>query len=272
MATVRGQVKDAFKGVRTGDWFEKLTRIGFASKGVVYVVLGLLAFMAATGNGGETASKQSVIERIARAPFGELMLMVIVAGLFAYAAWRFIAAAKDTDQKGSDAKGLGKRAAYVASGIVYMALAFTALQILRGRSGGDGDKTQSWTSRLLELPMGELLVGLLGLSVIAVGVVQMRKGYLEEFRKHLNGGETEWNVRAGKVGYIARGFIFCLIGVFLIFAAVEHDASEARGLEGTLDALARQAYGPVLLAITGLGLAAYGAYMFVEAKYRRVGY
>ena len=88
----------------------------------------------------------------------------------------------------------------------------------------------------------------------------------------MSGGETEWNVRAGKVGYIARGFIFCLIGVFLIFAAMDHDPSQAKGLEGTLDALARQAYGPVLLAITGLGLAAYGAYMFVEAKYRRVNY
>ena len=84
---------------------------------MVYLVLGVLAFMAATGNGGETASKQSVIERIARAPFGEFMLIVIVVGLFAYAAWRLIAAAKDTDHKGSDAQGFGKRAAYVASGI-----------------------------------------------------------------------------------------------------------------------------------------------------------
>ena len=272
MATIRRHIGDAYTAGRAGGWFEKLTRIGFVSKGVVYVVLGLLAFMAATGNGGETASKQTVVERIARAPFGEFMLVIIIAGLFAYAAWRVIAAAKDTDDKGSDAKGLGKRAAYVASGLTYMALALTALQILRGSSLGSGDKTQIWTTRLLKLPMGELLVGLLGLSVVAVGIVQIRKGYLEKFRKHLSGGETEWNVRAGKVGYIARGFIFCLIGVFLIFAAMDHDPSQAKGLEGTLDALARQAYGPVLLAITGLGLAAYGAYMFVEAKYRRVNY
>ena len=74
------------------------------------------------------------------------------------------------------------------------------------------------------------------------------------------------------MGYIARGFIFCLIGLFLIFAAKDHDPSQAKGLEGTLDTLARQTYGSVLLAVTGLGLAAYGAYMFVEAKYRRVDY
>jgi hypothetical protein len=270
MATVRGHLNGVNSAARTGNWFEKLTRIGFASKGVVYVVLGLLAFMAATGNGGETASKQSVIERIARAPFGELMLIVIVVGLLAYAAWRFVAAFKDTDHKGSNSKGLGKRAAYVASGITYMALALTAVQILLGARGASGDKTQSWTSRLLELPMGELLVGMLGILVIAVGIIQIRKGYLEKFRKHLQGGETEWNVRAGKVGYIARGFIFCLIGLFLIVAAVEHDPSAAKGLEGTLDTLARQTYGSVLLALTGVGLAAYGAYMFVEAKYRRV--
>jgi hypothetical protein len=140
MATVRGHLNSANSAARTGDWFEKLTRIGFASKGVVYVVLGLLAFMAATGNGGETASKQSVIERIARAPFGELMLIVIVVGLLAYAAWRFVAAFKDTDHKGSDAKGLGKRTAYVASGITYMALALTAVQILLGARKASSDK------------------------------------------------------------------------------------------------------------------------------------
>jgi hypothetical protein len=270
MATVRGEIAKAYAPVANGGWFEKLTRIGIASKGLVYVILGLLAFMAAAGYKGEVTSKEGVVERIANAPMGAIMLVILVLGLFAYSAWRLIAAFKDTEHKGSDTKGLGKRFGYVASGVVYGGLALTALQTLRGRGSKGGDHTQSWAARLLDLPMGELILGILGVVIIGVGIAQIRTGYLEKFRKHLRGGETEWNIRAGKAGHIARGFVFCLIGVFIIVAAMQNDASEAKGLEGTLDALAQRAYGSLLLALTGLGLAAYGAYMFLEAKYRSV--
>jgi hypothetical protein len=270
MVSVGGELNHAYRAVKRGNWFEILTRVGIASKGVVYVVLGLLAFMAATGTGGETASKQTVITRIARAPLGEVMLITIAVGLFAYSAWRFIAAFKDSDYEGSDARGITNRAGYVLSGLAYSALAITALQILRGTRSAGGDNSRTWAARLLELPMGELIVAAVGVIAIISGALQMKEGYKEEFRKHLTGGKTEWNIRAGKLGHIARGVIFCLMGVFLLIASVRHDPSEAKGLEGTLDTIARQPYGPLLLALTGLGLAAYGAYMFVEAKHRRI--
>ncbi|MDX6484418.1 MAG: hypothetical protein QOE95_2189, partial [Gaiellaceae bacterium] len=47
-------------------------------------------------------------------------------------------------------------------------------------------------------------------------------------------------------------------------------AEEAQGLAGALRALEQQPYGPYVLGAVALGLVAYGLYMFVEARYRRM--
>ena len=53
-------------------------------------------------------------------------------------------------------------------------------------------------------------------------------------------------------------------------AALEADPAEARGLAGALATLARQPYGPWLLGAVAVGFVAYGVYLFLEARYRRV--
>jgi hypothetical protein len=81
---------------------------------------------------------------------------------------------------------------------------------------------------------------------------------------------NKWGTLSGRVGYAARGVVFCILGVFLIQAARHYNPSEVQGLDGALQSLARQSFGPYILGLVALGLVAYGLYMLVEARYRNI--
>lgn len=258
-------------------WIEPLGRLGYAAKGIVYAIVGVLAAQAAIGAGGETTDTQGALSRIIEAPFGRVLLGLTAVGLLGYAIWREVQAFMDTENKGSDAKGYVARTAYAIVGLAYLGLALTAVQLVRGTGGGgSGSETQQgWTARLLAQPFGQLLVGLIGLIVIGVGLYQLYKGVSGSFRDKLKLNEmsqTEqtWATRSGRLGFIARGVVFAIIGALLIAAARQADASQARGFAGALETLAAQPYGPWLLGVVALGLIAYGFFCLVEARYRRM--
>ncbi len=255
--------------------FETFARLGFAAKGIVYVLVGVLALMAALGEGGQTTDSKGAVAWLAGQPFGEFALWLVGIGLLGYAAWRFIAAFRDSQHKGSDAKGLGKRAVYALIGIAYTSTAIYALRIASGDpagSGGSQSQAQSWTARLLEAPLGVVLVIAIGIGIFAAGVMQMHKGWSEKFTKDLRSLPPNSNhvITAGKWGYIARGIVFAIIGSFVIAAALDHDPQKVRGLEGALDTIASQPWGQFLLAFIAAGLACYGAWSLIESRYRRV--
>jgi hypothetical protein len=254
---------------------ETMGRIGFAAKGVVYVLIGVLALMAALGTGGDTVDSRGALSRLSNEPFGEIALVLIGVGLLGYAVWRMASALRDTENQGSDAKGKAKRLGHFGSGLVHIGLGVFALRLGLGNGGGQsggGDQTQTWTARLLEAPAGEVLVVLIGFGVVAAGLAQINKGWKEKFLDDLRAlpGGHEWVVRFGKLGYIARGVVFSIIGIFVVLAAVRHDSSNVRGMEGALDTLAAQPYGQLLLGVVAAGLACYGIYSFVESRYRFV--
>jgi hypothetical protein len=265
-----GAVRDA------SPWIENLGRFGYAAKGVVYIIIGVLAVQAALGRGGGTTDQQGALARVAQAPFGQLLLAVLTIGLLGYAVWRFVQAVMDTENKGSEPKGLLARGFYAGVGVIYLGLAFSALRLVLGSGGGgSSQQTQDWTARLMEHPMGTLLVGLIGAAVIGNGLFQLYRAYTGRVREKLRTDEMDpnqidWVTKLGRAGYAARGIAFCLIGLFLVLAAVRSNPSEARGLDGALAALAEQPFGPYLLALVAAGLAAYGVFALVEARYRRM--
>ncbi|WP_311984698.1 DUF1206 domain-containing protein [Parafrankia sp. CH37] len=122
---------------------------------------------------------------------------------------------------------------------------------------------------------GRWLVGAIGLVVVGVGVGMLAKGVTTGFEEKLERARMRPALlraarRIGQVGYLARGVVFGLAGVFVVKAAVDFDPDEAKGFDGTLRSIADQAYGQVLLACCAAGLALFGAYSFIEARYRRL--
>jgi hypothetical protein len=69
----------------------------------------------------------------------------------------------------------------------------------------------------------------------------------------------------GRIGYAARGVIFLTVGWLLAKAALDHSAAGAGGLEQALDALR----GPLEIPVAA-GLALFGAYSLIEARYRTI--
>lgn len=258
-------------------WTERLARVGYAAKGVVYIVIGALATMAALGiGGGEATGARGAMRSLARQPFGRVMLSIVAFGLVAYVIWRWVQAVTDADDKGTKAKGIALRLGYAGSGFIYAGLALSAARIVFGaRDDGRPSAAQSWTATVMAFPYGNWLVILAALGVMGYGVYQCYKGYSAKFRKRLKVDEMSerrmrWATRSGRFGFIARGIVFLIVGGFLIQAAWYYDSSKAKGLDGALQNLIQQPFGPWLLGGVALGLVAYGLYMLIEARYRRI--
>lgn len=254
--------------------FEVLARVGFAARGVIYLIIGVLAIKLALGDGGKTTNQQGALKTIAHQPFGKLLLTMVAIGLGGYALWRFVRAALGHGPEDSDS-GFDRVAA-LGSGIVYAGLCVIAVELLvgSGSSGGSGNASKT-TAGVFGWPAGTWLVGVAGAVCIGIGLYQGYKGLSRDF---LDDSKTEQMSQAvrtavtwlGIVGYVARMVVFTLIGIFLIKAAVDYSPNKAVGLDGALAKIANASYGPLLLGIVAAGLIAFGAYSLADARYRRI--
>ncbi|MGP9819697.1 DUF1206 domain-containing protein [Salinarimonas sp. NSM] len=255
---------------------EKTARVGYAARGIVYMLVGGLAVMAAVGAGGDTGGSRNALASLLDEPYGKALLAVIALGLLAFAVWREVAAVSDADRRGTSGKGLAIRGAHVISGIVYLSLAVYAAGLAFGWAtggGGSGDGgAQSWSAWLLAQPFGRWLLGLVGLAVAGVGVAFLGRAWKGDVTKHLHYAPEQrgWVVPLGRAGFAARGVVFLIIGGFLVVAAWQAQSSEARGLGGALRTLQEQPYGWVLLGLVAAGLFAFGVFGLVQAVYRRI--
>jgi hypothetical protein len=260
-------------------WVQRLAKFGYAAKGVVYGLVGLLALEAAFGVGGKLTDTRGVLHTIAAQPYGPWVLGAVALGLFGYTVWRFVQAALDPEEKteGEGARGWLRRVGCVLSGLAYGGLALTALRLILGAAhgGGSAGNTQAYAARALAEPWGRFAVGAAGAVVIGVAAYQAYSAWKEKFVQNLRTGEMNETERKyvtvlGKVGIAARGVVFALTGWFLVRAAFASNAALARGLDGALASLAEQPFGKLLLVVVAAGLVAYGGYSVAEARWRRV--
>jgi len=250
------------------DWMRHLARLGFGAKGVVYLIVGALAMQGAAGGG-----QKGALTEIATQPFGRFLLGIVALGLAAYALWRFISGAIDPhDEADDDAKGIGKRIGYVASGVAYAGLAVTATRMVLGGGSGGGDGAQHWTGVLLEMSFGQILLGLVALAVLVGAGYQAKQAITAGFRDNflqsaMSSTEMTWAVRAGRLGHGARAVVYALIAWLLARAVLADSEARAGGLGKALETLQSQPWGSWMLIAAGLGLVCYGLYCFVVARY-----
>lgn len=253
---------------------EHFARAGLAARGLVYVMVGGLAVLAAIGSGGGVGGGGSALRTLLNEPLGVLPLGLIGLGLVCFSAWRLVNAALDADGHGTSPKGLGTRAVHALSGVVNGGLALTAfgLAVGAGSGGGDDAAARDWTAWLLAQPFGRWLVAAVGLGVIGAGAFHLFKAWKGDMLKRLSvpADKRSAALALGRIGYAARGVVFGVIGVFLIVAALHADSSEAKGLGGALSALRQQPFGWALLALVAAGLAAFGAFGIAQARWRRI--
>ncbi len=257
---------------------EKIARVGLTAKGVVYVLLGILAVMASFGidsKSSEDTTKSGVFDFIHEQPAGTIILWVVTAGLVCYVIWRFIQAFTDSEKKGKDAKGFAIRGRYLFSGLVYGSLAVESARMLLFHRKDSGDNSRDMTQELLSKPMGQWLVGIVALLLLAVGLYQIWYALSEKYRSHVNKSVASRYkavlMSSGKIGYIARGIVWLLLSYLFLQAALTSNPSEAGDTSKAFSMLINSNYGPYLLALVGIGLACYGFFNFIRARYEVFG-
>ena len=256
-------------------WLERLARAGLVSRGVLYGLIGVLALKVAAGSRGENADKQGALTSLAHQPFGKVLLAAVAVGFAGYALWRFADAVLDTDGEGTDLSGWAKRAADLGRGILYASFCVAAGRLITGSSGEDQTEEADLTAKVLGAPLGRVVVGLVGVAILAAGLWNGYRAISGKYKEKLQTWQMgdavrRWVTPVATVGLFARMVVFLLIGVFLLKAAVRYDAQEAVGVDGALHRLVDRPYGPLLLAIVAVGLFTFGLFSLVEARYRRV--
>lgn len=260
-------------------WLRRLARVGYAGKGVVYGLVGVVALQAALSGGGRAVGTRGALTIIEGGPVRDAVLLVMTAGLLGFAAWRVLAGILDTEEVGTGLRGVAKRAQYIASGLAYGGIAFYAARLLLlggvNQSASSEQQADTWTSRFLSLPLGQVLVGGAGAAAIAAGIAICYAAIRAKFQEKLDlSGERPWvrsaALRTGQAGIAARGLVVVLVGVYLGKAALEFDPQEARGLEGSLESLSAGRAGSWPLAAVSAGFIAYGLYSVIQARYRRI--
>lgn len=251
-------------------------RMGYASRGIVYVLVGGLAALAAFGQGGQTEGSRGALERVLTAPFGKTLLGIIALGLVGYAMWRTIQAVKDADHHGTDAKGIAIRSGLMVSAVTHILLAFFAASLIfqfGGSSSGDsGGGSQGMAGWLMQQPFGRWLVGAVGIAMIGAGIAHAIKGYKAKFHKHfaMPPQTQRWAYPICRFGLVTRGVVFVILGMLFLIAAYHINPEEAGGTGEVFSTLRSQAFGQWLLAIVAVGLFSFGLYSILAALYRRI--
>ena len=261
----------------------KLGRAGWLAKGIVYVIAGVLALgVAAKASGwadtstagNQEASPTGAIKTVAGSSGGTLLLWLLAAGLLLYSAWRLVTAFLPG---GSDAKAIIHRIGYVVSAIIYATFAFSAIALARHTSQDQNgnSKVTDISASVMEHTAGRWVIGAVGVIIVAAGLYRLCKGITMDVNDELDlsgmsATRRVWTERLGAVGEVGRGVGIGLVGFFMVRAALNYNAAEATGLDGALRRLATNTWGLLLVAVVGLGFAAYGVFCVSTFTRRRL--
>lgn len=261
----------------------KIGRAGWFAKGVVYAIAGYLALSVAAkasgwadtaSTGTQEASPIGAIKTVAGSSGGTVLLWLLAIGMLLYAAWRVVSALLPG---GKDAKAMAHRIGYLVSAVMYTTFAISAIALARKAAATpDGNKkVTDISATFMSHSYGRVVIGLVGVIVIAVGLYRAYKGFHMDVKDELDmsgmsAARAKWSERLGSVGEIGRGVGFGLVGFFLLRSAIRYNASEATGLDGALRRLATESWGVVVVVVVGIGFLAYGIFCLATFTHRRL--
>lgn len=255
---------------------EWAARVGYGALGFVYLSAGVLTFLAATDRIRDAAGSKEATFWLADQPFGRWWLFLLGLGLLAFVQWCVLQSVFDADHEGTKWRGLMKRASHAGNGLFHGILAVSVFGLLHKEpvdpNALETAANQDRAAMVLSLPFGDWLLIAIGLGIIAAGVSNIVNGLREDFtRKLACSAEVCRRVAPiAKAGNVARGVSFVPLGIFVVMGGLHSRASEVRSFGAALDGLEAQPGGPWILAFTAIGLMAFGAFSFVEARFRRI--
>jgi len=254
---------------------EPAARLGYASKAVIYAIVGVMAVLAALRRGGFVTDTNGALRLVLTRPFGRGLLLVLAVGLCGYAAWRLLDAFMDPDHDGTSAMGVLTRFGNALRGCVYGTLGLEAFRLLRGRRGANGDQVELWTARILDWPFGALAVGIAGAALAGFGAWELLRAIRGEDDpkvdwSRISHDSRDWLRKVSRFGVGIRAGLLMTLGGFLVRAALTHDPNQAAGPRESLLRLGGLFDGRWFLAVVAAGLVAYAVDQAVHAYCRRI--
>ena len=249
-----------------------LARAGLTARGVIYILVGVVAMLVALGHSSREADQQGALQMLAGQSYGRLSLWLLAIGFAGYALWRLSEAAFGVS---GEPPGAAPRLKSLARAVIYAALSYLTFTVISGTDRSQAGRQQDVTATAMQHTAGRTLVGVVGVAIIACGIMLVVEGIRQKFMKQLRTSRMSSRTRRvvrllGVIGTIARGLVFALVGVGVIDAAVTHRASESRGIDKALLTLRDQPLGELLMMLAAVGLIAFGIYGLCEARWRKV--
>ena len=255
----------AHQGART------LGLVGLVARGGLYIALAVLALELVFGNRGETADPRGAMHDLAHNGFGIVVLVILVIGFAGFALLHLYRAITNPDNKTT------RRVNDIFWAVVNALLAVLAASFLFSPSKPEGDTDQTdktFSAKLMDNSGGRLLVGAVGLALLGYGIYLLWRAFSDDRqdeRAVLDAAPNETPAvrMLARVGNVARGAILGVIGVLVLTAAIQHDASETEGIDGALKRMLDQSWGEVAVFLIALGFAAFGVYSIARAWVNR---
>ena len=249
-----------------------VARAGLTARGVIYILVGWVAVLVALGHSSREADQTGALQLLAGKPYGLVSLWLLGIGFAGYALWRLSEAAFGVT---GERPGAGPRLKSLGRAVIYAGLSYLTFTVIAGTARSQSGRQQDITATAMQHTPGRVLVGVVGLAVVACGIALVIEGARKKFLKYLQTARMSASTRRvvellGMTGTIARGVVFALVGVLVIDAAVTHKAAESGGIDKALLTLRDQPFGPVLMLLAALGLLIFGVYGLCEARWRKV--
>jgi hypothetical protein len=268
---VRWRFRDLLQGLRASKPLDALARLGLVGRGVFYLLLAVLAIaLVISGDAKRQANANGALSAVADTVIGEVLLLAAVFGFVAFGLLRIVGAAAD------HGPGRLRRLSTAGQGVVHLGLAAATAAFLLGQHGVGSEAEQRHTaSTVLSLPGGRVLLGGVGLVVLATClwqlVVTVSGGFADTL--HLSGADhsvRKLTLLTARIGIPARALAVAPIGAFLLVAAVHDQPAQAKGLDGFLLELTDSRWGTVLAVLVAVGFVVFALYSFLEARFRQV--
>ncbi|MGJ3509572.1 DUF1206 domain-containing protein [Enemella sp. A6] len=260
--------KSAGRAVEQSKAYRWLVTVGLICYGIVHLLIAWVAGQLALGgsSGGEEASSSGALRSLAQQPWGEVLMVVIAIGFGTLVIWQLLQALFGHHEF-EDKKRIRKRLASAGKVILYGALGFSAVRLATTGDDGGGGTEESLTGKLMGMPLGRILVIVVGVVVIAVGISMIVKAVRQKFTEELNTRPGTGARVLGTLGYIAKGIAIGVVGALFGWAAITFDPDKAGGTDEALRTILEQPFGTFLLLAVALGFAAYGLYCFYWSRY-----
>lgn len=246
--------------VRHSKTYDVAITTGLVAYGVVHLLIAWIALHLAFGKSSQEASQQGALQELSGKPLGGVLLWIVAIGLFALVVWRVL-------QLGWGHLDLHKKVTSVGHAIAYLVLGVSAVKVAVGSGSSTSGRTVS--ARLMAHAGGRGVVVAIGVAIVGIGGYHVYKAITKKFTEDLVGGVSDTTVLLGRLGYGAKGIAYVVVGVLFGWAAIDYDPQKAGGLDTALRTIKGQPFGPVLLTVLAIGIAAFGGYCFIWSRNAR---